>query len=241
MLEAMPRIITLARACDAVYTDDPDLTRHKWRRIAFRRSGGRVLDTFQGAAFSSGNHVIIAFKGTNSPGDAATDLKLAVGMNTTQYASAATFLGTVPLTGKTVWLCGHSLGGAIAQIIGNRYRLPFATFNAPGVGLISRNVDEMAWTLFGTAALRTAGTIASAVRHPFQAAQDAGAVFNRVRGINFRLGKDVVGCVGVHYGDVVEIPYSGGALDVAAKHRMTTVLAALQTSPYRNQRLEALV
>lgn len=237
----MPRIITLARACDAVYSGDPDLSKYKWQRIAFRRSGGLVLDTFQGAAFSSGNNIIVAFKGTNSPGDAATDLKLFVGMNTTQYAAAATFLNTVPMTGKTVWLCGHSLGGAIAQIIGNRYRLPFATFNAPGVGLISRNVGEMAWTVFGTGAMRTAGTIASAVRHPVQAAQDAGAVFNRVRGINFRLGKDVVGCTGVHYGDVVEILYSGGALDVVAKHKMTTMLAALQTSSYRNQRLEALV
>ncbi len=236
----MARVITYARACNAVYDEDPKIPA-PWKRIAFKKSTGGLYGAFQGAAFTARDEVIVAFKGTNSAGDAVADAKLTVGMNTHQYAQAAAFLDTVPVSGKKVSVCGHSLGGAIAQIIGNRHRLPFITFNAPGVGLISRNLGEVGLTLFGTAAIRTVGTMASAIRHPHQALQDAGSVFHRVQGVNIRLGKDVVGCVGVHYGPVIEIPYSGGTFDVGTKHKMTTMLTELETSPYRNRRLDALV
>jgi hypothetical protein len=141
-----------------------------------------------------------------------------------------------------VSVCGHSLGGAIAQIVGNRLRLPFVTFNAPGVGIISRNVGEVASTVaLGTMLTRSLGALSSAAMHPVQAAQDAASLTYRVRGANFRLGKDVVGCIGVHYGRVIEIPYSGGALDVGTKHRMVTVLAALEGSSYRDMPMESVV
>ncbi len=237
----MARVITYARACNAVYDASPTIP-SPWKRVAFQASGGGLQDAFQGAAFVRGSHMIVAFKGTSSAADVVTDAKLGVGMNTVQYACAARFMGTLPVQGKDVTLCGHSLGGAIAQIIGNRHRLPFITFNAPGVGLISRNLDEVAATVpLGTAALRTAGAVVSAIRHPMQAAQDLGSITYRVRGVNFRLGRDVVGSIGVHYGPVIEIPYSGGSFDVIEKHKMTSVLASLETSRYRNVRLDALV
>lgn len=236
----MARVITCARLSDAVYSNDPRLD--KWTRIAFKKAGNGLRDAFQGAAFRRGTEVLVAFKGTSGVADGIADIKLGVGMNTSHYADAAEFLASVPVAGRSVVLCGHSLGGAIAQIIGNRHRLPFVTFNAPGVGLLSRNVGEVAVSMgLGTAAVRTAGAVASAFRHPVQAAQDLGSVFHRVRGVNFRLGKDVVGCIGVHYGRVIEITYSGGTLDVAAKHRMTTVLAALEKSSHRNVRVDTLM
>lgn len=236
----MASMMTYARMADAVYADDPAVD--GWTRVGFDATRGSLTDPFQGAAFRRGNEVVFAFKGTSSAGDAVTDAKLGVGMNTHQYARAGEFVSRTPVEGARVSLTGHSLGGAIAQIIGNRHRLAFVTFNAPGVGLVSRNVGEVAATLgLGTAALRSAGAAISAIRHPMQAMQDAGSLFYRVRGMNFRVGKDVVGCIGVHYGPVVELAYSGGAMDVLTKHRMATVISCLAASSYRDMELEQVV
>lgn len=243
----MPRIITYARLSNLVYNDTIDnsdeLLGGRWKLLKFQPAAGGIHGAFQGAAFGRGRHVIIAFKGTRPgrtlAGDVLADLKLGVGMNTHQFAQAADFLATVPVSGKSVSVCGHSLGGAIAQIIGNRHRLPFATFNAPGVALFSRNVAEVATSPLGPA--RVVGAAVSALRHPVQAAQDLGAVFHWVSGVNFRLGKDAVGCVGVHYGKVIEIPFTGSALAIGEKHKMASMLEALKTSGYRNTELSALV
>ncbi|MFN8177621.1 MAG: hypothetical protein U0167_06830 [bacterium] len=237
----MATVMTYAKMSDAVYDDDPQVP--GWSRLGFKKSGSGVTDAFQGAAFRSGADVVFAFKGTSQGRDVVADVKLGVGMNTYQYSSAMDFVGstTIPPNSQ-VSVCGHSLGGAIAQIVGNRLRLPFITFNAPGVGLVSRNVGEVAATIgLGTIALRTLGTVASAAMHPIQAAQDAAALGYRVRGANFRLGQDVVGSIGVHYGKVIVITYSGGAMDVLTKHKMTSMIAALQSSKYRDMPLDAVV
>lgn len=236
----MASMMTYARLADAVYADQPSLD--GWTRVGFHPTANSLTDPFQGAAFRRGDEVIFAFKGTSSAGDAVTDAKLGVGMNTDQYARAGAFVARTPVEGARVSLTGHSLGGAIAQIIGNRRRLPFVTFNAPGVGLVSRNVGEVAATLgLGTAAVRSAGAVISAIRHPMQAMQDAGSLLYRVRGINFRVGQDVVGNIGVHYGPVVVLAYSGGAMDLVAKHRMPAVLSSLAASSYRDMELEQVV
>lgn len=236
----MATVMKCAQMADAVYDANPQV--EGWQRVAFQASGGGLTNAFQGAAFRLGSEVVFAFKGTSGGRDAVADIKLCAGMNTYQYASALDFVSAnVSGGGDSVSLCGHSLGGAIAQIAGNRLRLPFMTFNAPGVGLISRNLDEMAVTAAtGTAVLRALGAVGSLVMHPVQAAQDGMALFYRVKGVNFRLGKDVVGCTGVHYGRVIEIPYTGGALDVLAKHKMTTVLAALKDSQFAEMSLTSL-
>ena len=164
-------------------------------------------------------------------------------MNTCQYSLAEDFVDDLDLPTETrVSICGHSLGGAIAQVVGNRQRIPFVTFNAPGVALVSRNWSEVAVSgLVGMAYVRAAGTMASAVRHPLQAVQDLASLFHLARGLNFRLGWDVVGSVGVHYGRVIQIPYSGKALDVLAKHKMATVIEALRASQYHNLELDVLL
>jgi hypothetical protein len=236
----MARMLTYALMSNAVYDADPRLD--GWTRVGFRPSGGGLTDAFQGVAFRQGHEIVFAFKGTSNGRDAIADAKLGVGMNTHQYARAGEFVAQVPLHGCSVSITGHSLGGAIAQIIGNRHRLPFVTFNAPGVGLVSRNAGEVAATMgLGTAVVRTAGATLSALMHPMQAAQDAGSLFYRVRGVNFRVGKDVVGSIGVHYGRVVELAYAGGAMDLIEKHRMPAVLSSLSASSYREQELDAVV
>ncbi len=235
----MADIGTYGRMADAVYRDDPRV--EGWDRVALRPSGEGLLDAFQGAAFQRGTEVVFAFKGTSQKRDAAADVQLAIGMNSVQYSDAMAFVRATRVNpGASVLLCGHSLGGAIAQVVGNRLGLRFVTFNAPGVAVMSRNLDEVAVSAgAGTLAVRVLGTAASALLHPVQAAQDARAFFRTARGVNFRVGQDVVGCTGVHYGQVVEIPYGGGAPDVMAKHRMTTVLAELQRSGIGRRELSA--
>lgn len=237
----MATVITHARMCDAVYDDDPVV--EGWSRVGFQPTSSGLSRSFQGAAFGSGSEIVFAFKGTNCGRDAIADVKLGIGMNTGQYSDAMDLVRSVTvMPGSQVSVCGHSLGGAIAQIVGNRMRLPFITFNAPGVGLVSRNIGEVAATLaLGTAALRTAGAILSAALHPVQAAQDARSFFQWVRGVNFRLGRDVVGMIGVHYGNVIQLPYSGNATDVLLKHKMTSMIAALGDSRYRDAPLQSLV
>lgn len=237
----MATVMEYAEMANAVYEDNPQVS--GWERGPMQSSGSGVTNAFQGVIFRKGGETVVAFKGTSNPMDVAADVKLAVGMNTYQYSSARDFVQEHLAYQRTnVSLCGHSLGGAIAQVIGNRMRMPFVTFNAPGVGLFSRNILETAATVAtGSAAIRMAGTITSAVMHPVQAARDAAAVFNVVSGANFRLGSDVVGSTGVHFGRVIEIPYSGGALDVVTKHLMGSVIAALETSRYKNMSLESVV
>jgi hypothetical protein len=235
----MASIWNYAKMADAVYSEAPNVA--GWTRIDFQKSGSGLTDGFQGAAFKNGNEIVFAFKGTSQFRDVLADTKLALGMNTFQYSSAVDFVDDFKLvSGDNVSLCGHSLGGAIAQVVGNRRRLPFVTFNAPGVALVSRNVDEMIVGV-GTGAIRALGTIASAVWHPIQAFQDIKSHSYRVKGVNFRLGMDVVGSTGVHYGKVIQIPYHGNAMDLVSKHKMTTFLGAIKDSDYCGVELDTLL
>ncbi len=242
----MPSIHTLAQLSQAVYDESPQAA--GWSRAAFKpeRSGVWEGDGFQGATFTRGDEVVFAFAGTDpsSHQDIRADLKLGLGMNTGQFRQAGEFLDkTLVKDGSNVSVTGHSLGGAIAQIIGNRRGLPFCTFNAPGVAVLaSRNVDQMAVAAgLGTMAVRMAGMAVSALADPSQAMEDIGAAFRRARGVNFRLEKDVVGRIGVHYGDIVTLPFNSSATDVLTNHSMDSVLEALGGTVYETLLLRSLV
>ena len=128
--------------------------------------------------------------------------------------------------GATVYVCGHGLGGAIAQIVGNRRRLPLVTFNAPGVGVIAGNLGELALQSPLMATLRAAGSALSVLRHPVQAAQDAASLFHRVQGTNVRLATDPVSLIGIHYGRLATLPYSG-----SDPHGIATMIGVLEDTP----------
>lgn len=238
----MASILEYANLADAVYDDIPNVD--GWIRTAFKPSGSGPHESLQAAAYSKGGELVFAFKGTANVRDVGADLKLGTGMNTVQYSQAQDFVGKTGVgSAGLVTVCGHSLGGAIAQTVGNRERMRFVTFNAPGVAVLSsrRHGQRGISMLTGTQYLRIGGMIASAFRHPFQAAEDIGSAFYRVSGLNIRLGKDVVGSWGVHYGQLLEIPYSGGALDVAAKHKMGTMIEALTNQGYDKITLASLL
>jgi len=186
---------------------------------------------FHAAVYTRNGETIVAFRGTTaSAGDAGADLKLGVGMNTSHFGQAMDFMDQYA-PGSDVTVCGHSLGGAMAQVVGNRRELKFATFNAPGVAIVaSRNLGELGATaLTGTAVVRGAFSVVSAVFHPVQAYQDVRATFNTARGVNVCLNADVVSRIGVHYGAVVRIPGTG--YSPLSQHSIDTVVGVLRTNP----------
>lgn len=220
----MNSLYELSILAGAVYENSPSSS--GWTCSAFRPGGGR-WDQLQAAAFTKGSETVVAFRGTTaSADDVLADLKLGSGMNTSHFAAADEFISDYLKT-DNVTVCGHSLGGAIAQIVGNRWELKFATFNAPGVAVFaSRNILDANPAML---AVRAVGSVASAIWSPRQALKDIKATFNVAKGVNLCLAGDVVSKIGVHYGKVVRIPGTGW--NPASQHGIATVTEVLATNP----------
>lgn len=216
----MATLLELARLANAVYDLSPNVP--GWVRTAMKTASGR-LDGFQAATFARGGDVVVVFRGTAQAMDVVADAKLGTGMNSTYFDAGEEF--AEPYQGKSnVVVTGHSLGGAIAQIVANRGGFVMATFNAPGVGVIaSRNIAQSTLPMN---AIRTAGMVASAVRHPVQAAKDMRYAFRPVKGVNLCLANDMVSQIGNHYGTVMRIPGVGG--NPLTEHKITTVISVLE-------------
>jgi hypothetical protein len=169
----------------------------------------RQLDRYDGASgfragvFRKDQATVIAFRGTTGAiGDWTADAMLGVGMNTSHFSQGDEYFAKWTLHGP-VTLCGHSLGGAIAQVVGNRGRVPFATFNAPGVAVLaSRNIATANLTALK---IRAVGAVASTLMDPNQAWKDVCSAFYLAAGVNICLIGDPVSHVGVHYGRVVRL------------------------------------
>lgn len=209
-----------------------------------RRSAANSWNSFQAVAYRCGRKNVVAFRGTKTGGDGVTDAALGLGLNSSYYVKAEAFVESVP-NGVDI-LCGHSLGGAIAQVVANRLRLPMVTFNAPGVAVLaSQNILQADARLL---AVRTAGMVIGSVFKPKQALQDVRSAFWPVRGINYRLKGDPVSMYGVHYGSVVmiDIPLSQKSLfekdspvdRLLALHSMDNFNTVLKNHPLGQRALE---
>src|SRR5277367_202873 len=195
----MPTIRDLGLLANAVYDAVPAV--QGWNCPAHRVASGG-LNGFQAATFTQAGVTVLVFRGTAQAMDVAADLKLGTGMNSTYFSDGEAYAAAVP-PGDNVYVCGHSLGGAIAQVVANRGGYKMVTFNAPGVAVFaSRNLGD---ATLGMTAVRTGGMLLSAVRHPMQAYRDVRSSFHTVRGLNIRLSNDAVSSMGVHYGEVVTL------------------------------------
>jgi hypothetical protein len=215
----MPTVLEMGLMANAVYEDVPSVP--GWtctgRRAASRFNG------FQAATFSRGGITVLAFRGTSQGMDVMADLKLGTGMNSTYFSDAESYAFNYQNL-PNLYVCGHSLGGAIAQVVGNRRQLKFVTFNAPGVAVVaSRNVLEASLTM---SAVRTAGMVVSAFRHPMQAMRDVRAAFNEAHGLNVCLQNDAVSKIGLHYGEVLNLPSTSA--NPLTEHKMDTMLQVLR-------------
>jgi hypothetical protein len=225
----MTAILDYGLMADAVYSANPSVP--GWTTTSFLEGGQSGL---QAAVFTSGRMTVVAFRGTSGASDVVADLKICLGMNTSMFSEAEFFFGRHAPDEDAV-LTGHSLGGAIAQIVGNRRRLPFVSFNAPGVALLaSQNLASVVPAL-GAARIALGATI-GAIRHPMQTLRDIGAAFHTSLGVNYRLSGDLVSAYGLHYGPIVHLQGRG---DPLTQHRMTTMISTLRDCGYKNIRFPA--
>lgn len=174
-------------------------------------SGGKLLSSgLQARVFKrdKGSEIVVAFKGTNPKmaADLTADLRLVVNQIPLQ-AYVALVLTHRWLAGYGTArksLVGHSLGGAIAQVVGIRTGIRFVTFNAPGMleqasGIIPYGLGRLVRLLGG-------GHL------------DAG--------VNYRRSWDAVGNFGAHIGRRVEL--EGGDTGLVSGHGIAGVVDVVE-------------
>ncbi|SEA83619.1 Protein of unknown function [Desulfuromusa kysingii] len=96
---------------------------------------------FSGVAFRNEDtkEVVVAYRGTDGPRDVTPDLQAGLGQNVpNQYQQAKDFYDAVldktnTDSSNSPTLTGHSLGGALAQLVGAVTGAETQTYNAPGV------------------------------------------------------------------------------------------------------------
>lgn len=221
----MATLLEYARIADKVYEPSP-ASIPDWScppglavddRSVFE--GGRLLTTgFQGRVFESGGsagEVVIAFKGTvpRMASDLIADLTLALNAIPGQahVALAKTEAWRRNYTSKPISLVGHSLGGALAQVVGYRLGIKFVTFNAPG--MLEQNSGIIPYGL---------GRIVRALGGGHQDA-----------GVNFRRSWDMVGNFSAPIGRRVEIPGEtpGNRTGPLASHSISGFVTLIESKP----------
>ena len=245
----MAKIGQYAELADAIYSKNDSSELNGWKRQEFEE-GSFFGNGFQGAVFSNSREVVVAFKGTKLGGktggqDAVADLKLVGHQVPTQARAALSMLGKAQQVAgnRPISIVGHSLGGALAQLVGARSNVPFVTFNAPGALMAATQ----------RAAVSFVGSLASAlpggkIGTAFGAAVGGsiGTFFAKKKrdkeggpgmGLNFRVKKDPISQYGHHVGSMVELEYPGKAFWLTKKrkaHGMGTVKKALEDSDWRH-------
>ena len=232
----MPTIRDLGLMAAAVYEDEPAVG--GWV-CPNHLQASSSWNGFQAATFTKEGVTVIVFRGTSQAMDVGADLRLGTGMNTSHFSDGEDYAAGAAAPGDNVYVCGHSLGGAIAQVVANRGGYKMVTFNAPGVAVFaSRNVRDMATSTPWMQAIRVGGALVSTVTNPMQTFRDIRATFNTVRGLNIRLSYDAVSSIGIHYGELVTL--TGPTMNPATAHRMATVNEVLATNPLGARPLSSL-
>jgi len=155
---------------------------------------------------------VIAYRGTNDVYDAALDdRQIYQGREPDQFGPALAFARKHGKTGAQVYLTGHSLGGALALMVGAAMNLPAVAFNAPGV-------------------LRSCTKAAVRQASPAMAARCR----KSLRHINIRISGDPVsdwGQTGSQVGGEVRTYKSGKKCSWLRKHKMDLCLAVVKQHP----------
>ena len=223
----MPTIRDLGLLAAAVYDALPAV--QDWACPGHLAASGS-WNGFQAATFTKEGVTVIVFRGTSQAMDVGADLRLGTGMNTSYFSDGEKYAASAAAPGDNVYVCGHSLGGAIAQVVANRGGYKMVTFNAPGVAVFaSRNVRDIATATPWMQAIRVGGALVSTVTNPMQTFRDVRSTFHKVRGLNIRLSYDAVSSIGIHYGEVVTL--QGPTMNPATAHYMATVNQVLATNP----------
>lgn len=189
---------------------------------------------FKGAIYTRQNDCVIAFKGTEMEKgakqaiqDLTADLRLATGDLPKQVKPATDLLNFAQSTfkGMTYSICGHSLGGGLAQVVGYQGNVPFVTFNAPPMATNvdeswAKNVRSMVWHMPG-------GSIGFAFFSQIAQYLARKKHIGETLGVNIRMKTDIVSAAfwgGDHVGKVITVDTSLGAGEA---HFMSSVRKAI--------------
>jgi hypothetical protein len=190
---------------------------------------------FQGACYTqtngAGTDVVMAIAGSQgtATNDLVADVRLLVSMMPRQASSARKFfdLHMAPNYNKgDIVIVGHSLGGALAQVLGFWNNVRFVTFNAPGMGstvagsMANLFKPQQLGRTFKAAANKALGSVIGTNR----------------RGINLILWRDVVGNFGPHIGDTYRLDPTTSHIPGAA-HGLDDIKAALKAHQVGGQSL----
>lgn len=209
-------VAELAKLCEAVYHKDLG-ERQKWVTpgVHERTFDDGTIDTlaaaktcFHGGCYVKDDTAAIVFAGTNarSMKDLVADVRMVCGQIPAQAQRAADLIQTYGSWAKshegvkTFVVAGHSLGGALTQLVATAQDLPFVTFNA-----------------YGTLALAKDGS--NAIGQVAKWSKDG------AQGINVRDSNDPVSKVSEHIGKVVTLAFGSS---ITGAHSMGSLARNLE-------------
>jgi hypothetical protein len=180
-----------------------DWTVQKWE------TGTLFGDGFQGGIWQSKTDVVVGCCGTNPKqkgkflSDLSADIKIGLRIMPNQASSARKMVKAAKeIAGpkRRVSVCGHSLGGGLAQVVGVWEQVPFVTFNAPAM----KHVIKAAQVNIFKPQVMLRTILA-------KSADDTSGVNFRIRGLGMDgvVRNDIVsvhGLAGGHVGMVVDLP-----------------------------------
>jgi hypothetical protein len=164
----------------------------------FFGSGEGNRDGFQAALYTPvtdrGQRLdakVLAIAGTQglAMNDIAADLRIGLHVMPQQASSAFKFYQSAVGNDELAVIVGHSLGGALAQVLGYWCDCPFVTFNAPGMASV---LKAARWNFLKPDVLRRT-----------RAAKRFRSSVGKARGLNFVVDRDLIGRFGKHVGEVI--------------------------------------
>ncbi len=179
-------LYTYARLCNDVYTPG-------------KTAGLQVVSedrykNFAAKVYRQGQALIISYAGTDDAQDAVVEDGVGIGLSGSTlflHASRATDLARQLMNNMsehwTVEVCGHSLGGAYAQLVARELDLTCVTFNAPGAA-------HMATVTLPGGVFNTVNRTVGTARNLYGALVDKNTMYH------FRHPQDVVSRIGQHCG-----------------------------------------
>ena len=128
-----------------MYKGNENLIPKNWHEMAAKDN---KKTGFQAAAFYNNGKIVIAICGSNiiSLKDIKNDVQMGLNRLPTQYTDAHEFYQEIKrdFPNNEIIFTGHSLGGSLAQLMGNETGCETVTFNAYGVGnLLKDNIKNI--------------------------------------------------------------------------------------------------
>lgn len=155
--------IDYAKISALVYQDVSEIkkvTISNWKYLLCEQKGSGFFGcAFENIDYQGGKIIVVAFRGTElvDIGDLWTDLTIGMGgiIIPPQYKDAVEFYGRIQKiykNGYSIVVTGHSLGGALAQLLAIKENIKAVTFDSPGIRNVASHLfSQKDMDLYGSA------------------------------------------------------------------------------------------